>query len=180
MPRSANLAGPSAAGQSAAVNRPINKMRCCGGGGWVKLEASQGRNAMPRPSVAEKRATFRKLHDSGRRVIPEPVGRGLRAVPAGARLQGAGVDIVGFCMGDRACRQCGRRRHGAGASEGDLRRDRCSGERGLRGWLCGRSGGRCRERHALLRDRRRGPVDRGFPTATRTSRSTTFRSRSNA
>jgi 2-methylisocitrate lyase-like PEP mutase family enzyme len=27
---------------------------------------------MPRPSVAEKRATFRKLHESGCFVIPNP------------------------------------------------------------------------------------------------------------
>ena len=31
-----------------------------------------GRNAMPRPSVAEKRATFRKLHESGCWMIPNP------------------------------------------------------------------------------------------------------------
>ena len=140
----------------------------------------QEKTPMPRPSVARQAphipqaARIRLLGDS------QSVGRRLGALPAGPRLQGAGLDIVGLRMVGGACRQCGRRRHGAGASERDRRRDRRAGECRLRGRLRGRSGGRRQERHALLRDRRRGAVDRGLRPATRTSRSTTFRSRSSA
>ncbi len=101
-------------------------------------------------------ARIRLLGDS------QSVGRRLGALPAGARLQGAGLDLVRLRVVGGACRQRGRRRHGARASRRDRRRDRRAGERGLRGRLRGRPGRRRQERHALLRDRRRRPVDRGF------------------
>ena len=100
--------------------RSIKKLHCCGGARMRQSSAEQGRNAMPRPSVADKRrhipqaARIRLLRD------PQSVGRRLGALPAGARLQGAGLDLVGLCVVGGACRQRGRRRHGAGASEGDL------------------------------------------------------------
>src|SRR5258705_6711745 len=47
-------------------------MHCHGGGGCSTLPPSQGRPPMTRPSVADKRQTFRTLHASGCFVIPNP------------------------------------------------------------------------------------------------------------
>src|SRR6476659_5529033 len=42
------------------------------GRGHAFRDHASGRDAMPHPSVAEKRATFRKLHESGCWMIPNP------------------------------------------------------------------------------------------------------------
>ena len=57
-----------------------------------------GRNAMPRPSVAEKRPHSASCTKSGCFGHSQSVGRRLRALSAGSRLQGAGVDLVGLCV----------------------------------------------------------------------------------
>ena len=95
----------------------INKLHCRGGARMGQSSAKhKGENAMPRPSVADKRRAFRKLHESGCFVIPNPWDVGLGALPAGPRLQGAGLDSLRPRVVGGSCRQRGRGRHGAGAS----------------------------------------------------------------
>ncbi len=118
--------------------------------------------AMPRPSVAEKRATFRRLHESGCFVIPNPWDVG-----SARYLQGLGFKALASTSSGFAWSVA----HADNAVGVDMvlahlkeicAADRRAGERRLRGRLRGRSGGRRGECHALLRDRRRGPLDRGL------------------
>ena len=64
-----------------------------------------------RPTTADKRQTFRKLHESGCFVIPNPWNVGTRALSARPRLQGAGDDqlrprpFAGLCRTARSRRR---------------------------------------------------------------------------
>ena len=68
---------------------------------------------MPRPSVADKRRTFRKLHESGCWVIPNPWDVGSARYLQGLGFKALASTSSGHAWSVGACRQCGRRRHGA-------------------------------------------------------------------
>ena len=115
-----------------------------------------------RPTIADKRKAFRKLHEAGCFVIPNPWNVGTARY-----LQGLGFKALattssghahshGFPDGAQTPRRRARPFPRAGGG------DRRAAERRFRKRLCRRSGRRRRERHALHRDRRRRPIDRGF------------------
>ena len=113
-------------------------------------------------SPADKRRTFRALHQSGCFVIPNPWNIG-----SARYLQGLGFKALATTSSGYA--------HSQGFSDGDVtrdmmlahcrelvRRDRCAGERRLRGRLCPRSGGVAENVALVRRNRRGGIVDRGL------------------
>ena len=93
---------------------------------------------------------------------PESLGHRQRALSAGPGLQGAGLDQRRLCLHARLAGRRGVARHDARASARAVGRRRHSGECRFRRRLRRRSGWRRRKRAAVLRDRRRGIVDRGF------------------
>ena len=115
-----------------------------------------------RPSTADKRRTFRKLHKSGCFVIPNPWNVG-----SARYLQGLGFKALATTSSGHAHSQGypdGARRmdevlaHYRELADGDRR----PAQRRFRERLRRRSGRGRRERDALHRDRRRRAVDRGF------------------
>ena len=115
-----------------------------------------------RPSTADKRKAFRKLHETGCFVIPNPWNVG-----SARYLQGLGFPALATTSSGYA--------HSQGYADGALSLDQVLAhfadladatdvplnadfEDGLAGDL----DGPCRERDALHRDRRRRLVDRGF------------------
>ena len=58
-----------------------------------------------RPSTADKRKTFRKLHEAGCFVIPNPWNVGSARYLQGLGFQGAGDDKLGLRPFARLCRR---------------------------------------------------------------------------
>ena len=115
-----------------------------------------------RPTIADKRKTFRKLHEAGCFVIPNPwnvgtarylQGLGFKAL---ATTSAGHAHALGFPDGGAEPRRRARALPRAG------RGDRRAAQRRFRERLCRRSRRRGRQRDALHRDRRRRTVDRGF------------------
>ena len=113
---------------------------------------------------SSRRAAFRRLHESGCFVIPNPWDIGTAPLSAHLGFKALATTSSGFAFSrglpdtDWAVPRDAMLAHIAEI----VARDRPAGERRFRVRLRARSGGRCRERSALRRDRRRGTVDRGF------------------
>ena len=75
---------------------------------------------MPRPSVADKRRTFRKLHESGCFVIPNPWDVGSARYLQGLGFKALASTIVGLRMVGRRMPTMPSASTCAGASERDL------------------------------------------------------------
>ncbi len=56
-------------------------------------------------TTADKRATFRKMHEAGCFVLPNPFDVGSAKALQQSRLQGVGLDQRGLCLDDRKGRQ---------------------------------------------------------------------------
>ena len=147
---------------------PITEMRCPGARRRGRLRALHCRefSMAIRPSVYRRQAPH--LPQAARERLlrhSQSVERRQRALPAGARLQGARHDQ----LRPRPLEGLSRRRAVAGRRARALPRagrgDRHSAQCRLRERLCRRSRRRGAERDALHRDRRRRTVDRGFAAA---------------
>ena len=122
----------------------------------------KGETPMPRPSVADKRRTFRKLHESGCWVIPNPWDVGSARYLQGLGFKALASTSSGFAWAvahaDNAVGVDMVLAHLAeivAATDVPVNAD-------FEGGYADDPDGRRQERHALLRDRRRRPVDRGF------------------
>ena len=117
---------------------------------------------MPRPSVAEKRATFRKLHESGCWMIPNPWDVGSARYLQGIGFKALASTSSGFAWA-------------VAHADNAVGVDRCSAHlkeicdatdvpvnADFEGGYADDPAGVADERHALLRDRRRRAVDRGL------------------
>ena len=124
------------------------------------------------PSIADKRNTFRKLHEAAASSFPIRGTSAARAIcrASASRRWRRPAPAMRIRAGLRRRRACARR--GAGALPRDRRGDRRSAQRRFRERLCRRSRRRRRERDALHRDRRGRAVDRGFDRRSTPSRST--------
>ena len=125
------------------------------------------------PTTADKRAAFRRLHESGCFVIPNPWDIGTVKYLQNMGFKALATTSAGFAW-SRGLRR--RRRHARCHARPHRRavgRGRRAHECRLRGRLCARAGGRGRERAAVLR----APACRGCRSrttpATRPRRSTT-------
>ena len=113
-------------------------------------------------TTADKRAAFRKMHESGCFIIPNPFDVGSAKALAASRLQGAGFHQRRLCLDHRQGRQPRHRRRRLRSSDRDLRGGRYSRQCRFRGRLCARAGQGRRQCRARREDRRRRPFDRGF------------------
>ncbi len=129
------------------------------------------------PSVAEKRRTFRELHEAGCFVIPNPwnvgTARYLQSLgfKALATTSSGHAHAQGYADGEQSLDDVlAHYREIAAATDLPLNADFENG-------FAHDPEQRRRERDALHRDRRRGPVDRGFHRRSTTIRSMTSTSR---
>ena len=130
----------------------------------VRRRVRERRGDMPDPRThaAERRRVFRRLHESGCFVIPNPWDRGSAALLVHLGFRALATTSAGFAWSR------GRRDGGVGLEEAlDHFRDIAargpgSGQRRLRGRLRGRAGARRRERRARGGDRRGRALDRGL------------------
>ena len=116
----------------------------------------------PRPSIADRRRTFRAMHDTGCFILPNPWD------PGGARyLQSLGFKAIattssGFAWSRRASGQRHHARDGARALARDGRGHRPAGERRLRRRLRAGRRRRRRKRAPCRRDGCGSALDRGL------------------
>src|SRR6266702_8306158 len=81
-----------------SAHQSINEMHCHGGRGCATLPPSQGSPSMTRPSVADKRRAFRKLHESGCFVIPNPWDVGSARYLQGLGFKALASTSAGFAF----------------------------------------------------------------------------------
>ena len=122
-----------------------------------------------------RRAAFRRLHESGCFVIPNPWDIGTARYLRHLGFKALATTSSGFCVLARSARRGlgGAARRRARPHRRDRRGDRPAGERRFRVGLRARAGRRSPRMSRLLRrDRRRRALDRGRRPAIRASRST--------
>ena len=123
------------------------------------------------PTVAEKRATFKRLHESGLFVMPNPWDVGSTRYLQGLGFKALATTSAGFAWTRGLRRRRRAARHDARPHRGTVGGGRRADQRRLRGRLCRRARGRGGERAAVRGDRRSGLRSRTTP-ARRTSRFT--------
>ena len=113
-------------------------------------------------STTDKRTTFRKMHEAGCFVLPNPWDVGSARALQHLGFKALASTSAGFAW---SIGQAGQSRHARGraaASHRALRRGRSARQRRFRGRLCPQAGESRRQCRARGQDRRCRVVDRGF------------------